>query len=86
MKQKIIKCAGMIWVFLGKREEVTLAQLSKSIKEKSEVIFQALGWLAREDKIRYRETKRSIYVSLVDAEKEIFKSVAVMKETEFLGK
>ena len=46
-----------------------------SLKEKDEVVFQALGWLAREDKIDYTVKNRRTFVSLVEAELRSFNAV-----------
>ena len=39
-----------------------------------EIVYQALGWLAREDKINYHTQKRKIFVSLSHEEREMFKN------------
>lgn len=75
MKEKVIETAGKAWRFLGQNGQVNVAQLAKSLKEKDEVVFQALGWLAREDKIDYTVKNRRTFVSLVDGELRAFNSV-----------
>ena len=50
MKEKVIEIAGKAWRFLGQNGQTNVSQLAKSLKEKDEVVFQALGWLAREEK------------------------------------
>ena len=75
MKEKVIEAAGKTWRFLGQNGEINVSQLSKSLKEKDEVVFQALGWLAREDKINYTIKNRRTFVSLVDNELRAFNSV-----------
>ena len=66
MKGKIIETAGKTWKVLGEKEEVKISDLGKLVKEKGDVVFQALGWLAREDKIHYIARKRQTFVSLVE--------------------
>ncbi len=75
MKEKIIETAGKTWRFLGQNGETNVSQLAKVIKEKEEVIFQALGWLAREDKINYATKNRRTFVSLVEGELRAFNSL-----------
>ena len=75
MKEKIIETAGKVWRFLGQNGQTNVSQLAKSLKEKDEVVFQALGWLAREDKIDYTVKNRRTYVSLVAGELCAFNSV-----------
>ena len=69
MKEKIGETAGIIWKILKSKGEVNISQLPKILKEKSEIVYQALGWLAREDKINYSTKNRRNYVSLAESEK-----------------
>lgn len=75
MKGKIIETAGRTWQVLGEKQEVKISELSKLVKEKGEVVFQALGWLAREDKIHYISRNKQNFVSLVGPEKEYYQKV-----------
>ena len=74
MKEKVIEAAGKTWRFLGQNGQTNVSQLAKSLKEKDEVILQALGWLAREDKIDYTVKNRRTFVSLVETELRAFNS------------
>lgn len=64
MKEKIGSIAGKIWLILNENNEINLTQLPKIIDEKTPNIYQALGWLAREDKILYRTEGRKTLISL----------------------
>ncbi len=75
MKDKIIEAAGKTWRFLGQNGEVNVDQLPKVLKEKEHVIFQALGWLAREDKLSYSTKNRRTFVTLVEGELQAFNSL-----------
>jgi len=75
MKEKIIEVAGKVWRFLGQNGQTNVSQLAKSLKEKDEVVFQALGWLAREDKIVYTIKNRRTFVSLVEGELRAFNAL-----------
>jgi hypothetical protein len=72
MKEKVIEIAGKTWRYLGQNGQTNVNQLAKSLKEKDEVVFQALGWLAREDKIVYTVKNRRTFVSLVESELSAF--------------
>src|SRR5208283_4685194 len=72
MKEKIIEVAGKTWRFLGQNGQTNVSQLAKALKEKDEVVLQALGWLAREDKIDYTVKNRRTFVSLVEGELRAF--------------
>ena len=75
MKEKVIEVAGKTWRFLGQNGQSNVSQLAKSLKEKNEVVLQAIGWLAREDKINYTIKNRRTFVSLVESELHAFNSV-----------
>lgn len=75
MKEKVIETVGKVWRFLGQNGQTNVSQLAKSLKEKDELVFQALGWLAREDKIEYTVKNRRTFVSLVENEVRAFNAV-----------
>ena len=75
MKEKIIEMAGKVWRFLGQNGQTNINRLAKSLKEKDEVVLQAVGWLAREDKIDYTVKNRRTFVSLVEGELRAFNTV-----------
>ena len=65
MKELIGETAGRIWTTLNQNEEVPVSRLPRMLAEKEPVVYQALGWLAREDKITYRNKGKSTYVTAV---------------------
>jgi hypothetical protein len=69
MKEKIGQAAGKIWNILSEHHEVAISQFPSMMKEKTVIVYQALGWLAREDKIAYRAKDNKIYVTLIESEK-----------------
>jgi Mn-dependent DtxR family transcriptional regulator len=69
MKDKIGETAGGIWQILKKKGEVNMGQLPRLMKEKSAIVYQGLGWLAREGKIEYQTREAKTFVSLSDVEK-----------------
>ncbi len=68
MKDKVIEIAGKTWRFLGQNGETNVAQLPRLLRENNTVVLQALGWLAREDKINYTTRSRRTFVALVERE------------------
>ena len=72
MKGKIIEAAGKTWKILGEQGEANIEQLARIIKETDEIAYQALGWLAREDKINYTTRSNKTFVSLVESELRAF--------------
>ena len=72
MLEKIEQCAERTWHALGKAGELNVLRLSEHIEERSVVTYQALGWLAREGKIRYGLKGNQVYVSLTEEEQARF--------------
>lgn len=71
MKEKVGEAAGKIWKLLKKKEDVNIAELPKLLNEKSAIVYQAIGWLAREGKIEYRTAAAKTFISLTEPEKTI---------------
>ena len=64
MKEQIGVTAGRIWQTLSENNELSLTRIPKMVGEKDTVVYQALGWLAREDKVEYRTKANRTLVSL----------------------
>lgn len=61
---EIGQVAGSVWRVLSEDGPMTMAKLVKAVGEPRDSIMQALGWLAREDKVTIEEEGRSRVVSL----------------------
>jgi len=72
MIEEISSTAGKVWETLGRRGEVSVAQLPRAVKEKSAIVYQSLGWLARENKVEYRSNNGKTMVRLTGAEKSSY--------------
>lgn len=69
MKHHIGETAGKVWKTLQVKGEVNISQLPRILDEKSTTVYQAVGWLAREDKIEFRKKGPQIWISLTESEK-----------------
>lgn len=56
--------AGLVWRHLNESGPRTLSQLAKEIDAPRDVIMQAIGWLAREDKVSVDEERNKKIVAL----------------------
>jgi hypothetical protein len=61
---EIGEAAGLVWAALAESGPLSTAKLVKIIDKPRDTIMQAIGWLAREDKIVIVEEGRSRVVSL----------------------
>jgi hypothetical protein len=73
MKKIIGEMAGRVWKTLGEKEELVVSKLPQILKEKGEIVYQALGWLAKEGKVDFHKKEGKTFVSLSHEEREIFK-------------
>lgn len=56
--------AGEIWHLLARGEAHTLASIKKSISAPGDVVVASVGWLAREDKLNFIASGRTLKVAL----------------------
>ena len=69
--ENIARAAGVIWQYLSIREgeaAVTLGTLKRIPGIRPDEAMAAVGWLAREGKLRFDDTKRSCTISLFEIE------------------
>jgi len=56
--------AGVVWQTLNVQGPMSMAKLIKTAGQPRDVVMQAVGWLAREDKISIEEDGRTRIISL----------------------
>ena len=61
---QIGEVAGCVWQELAKVETTSISKLTKSVDAPRDVVLQAIGWLARENKIEIFEKSRGRFISL----------------------
>lgn len=64
MVAKIGETAGRIWDLLKQKKKIAVEELPKALEDEAMLVYQSLGWLAREDKIEYSRKGETLYVSL----------------------
>ena len=64
MIHSIGNTAGKVWKFLKEKGEANLNQLKKGVKADPNLVLQAIGWLAREDKLLIQKKGRYITYAL----------------------
>lgn len=63
MFEKIGNNAGSVWSALSEGE-LEIKALKKATKLTEKDLNLALGWLAREEKIAFKEVEKEVYISL----------------------
>ena len=64
MIPRIGETAGKVWRFLEEKDEATLTQIKKGVKADPNLVLQAIGWLAREDKLQIEKKGRYVTYAL----------------------
>ena len=61
---RIGETAGRVWHVLNENGPLNLSQIVKKVDRPRDEVMQAIGWLAREDKLIFTEQGRARYVDL----------------------
>jgi Winged helix-turn-helix domain (DUF2582) len=64
MKEEIGITAGKVWEYIYNHGTVTAIKLKSELGISNTMLYLALGWLAREDKIEVTESDHSFKISL----------------------
>lgn len=72
-KKTIGQTAGKVWSVLGAQGRIALTTLPKMLDEEVHLVQQAVGWLAREDKVEFEKQGRALYVKLSPDEAESYR-------------
>ncbi|MEW6042589.1 MAG: winged helix-turn-helix domain-containing protein [Elusimicrobiota bacterium] len=57
--------AGKIWQALNTKGQSNLTGIKKATRLNDQNLYLALGWLAREGKIKFEQKQKNILVSLI---------------------
>jgi hypothetical protein len=56
--------AGEIWSILKAEGALSLSGIVNKTKRPQATVYMAIGWLAREDKLLFSQTKRGMLISI----------------------
>lgn len=63
---QIGEVAGLVYHTLVEEKEISTARLSRTVDAPRDLVMQAIGWLAREEKVVIVPTSRGKIISLAD--------------------
>ena len=66
MTEEIRACAVKVTETLARAGRVNVLSLAEMVGERSILVYQALGWLAREGTVIYTRNGTRVFVSLAD--------------------
>jgi hypothetical protein len=64
MMNSIKDCSERVLAELTRSERINLLSLAGHLGERSMIVYQSIGWLAREARIDFLEEGNQVYVSL----------------------
>jgi hypothetical protein len=64
MFHTIGETAGEIWRLLESEGPLSISALANKIKRPQTEVYMGIGWLAREGKLAFTETKRGMSISI----------------------
>ena len=64
MTLSVKDCAEKILGLLDREERVNVLRVAERVGERSLVVYQAIGWLAREGSVRYEQEGNQVYLSI----------------------
>ncbi|MGA2377850.1 MAG: winged helix-turn-helix domain-containing protein [Spirochaetia bacterium] len=63
MMSSIQECAGRVLNEIARSEKVNILSIASHLGERSLIVYQSIGWLAREGRIRYLQEGSQVYVA-----------------------
>jgi len=67
--RSIQECAQAVLHELARADRINILSIAEQLGERSMIVYQSIGWLACEGKIRYIQEANQVYVALPEHEK-----------------
>jgi len=65
LNEKFGISAGLVWNLLNEKGQLNVKDIKKATKLTEKDMYAAFGWLAREEKIKFEENDKELFVSLL---------------------
>jgi hypothetical protein len=69
MIKSIHECAGRVLNEIARSQKVNVLSIAGHLGERSTIVYQSIGWLACEGRIRYLQEGNQVYISLPESGK-----------------
>jgi len=66
MVNSVKECAERVLNEIARSERVNVLSIAGHLGERSLIVYQSIGWLAREGRIRYLQEDNQVYISLAE--------------------
>ena len=64
MIDQIGEGAGAVWKYLNEHPQAEPSEIKRALKLNDDVLWMAVGWLAREDKLVFNSSGKKMQISL----------------------
>jgi hypothetical protein len=64
MMSSVRDCTGRVLDEIARSDRVNILSIAGHLGERSMIVYQSIGWLAREGRIRFLQEGNQVYVSL----------------------
>ncbi|HML64790.1 MAG TPA: winged helix-turn-helix domain-containing protein [Dysgonomonas sp.] len=64
--------AGLIWRLLSENKVLSIREIGEFSGYRDSMIFLALGWLARENKVSFKDNNGTLYIELNNTLTELY--------------
>ena len=61
---QIGEIAGVVWFYLNEEGEASVATIKKDLSVSADLLLAAVGWLAREEKLEFAVSGKTVTISL----------------------
>ena len=66
MVSNVKDCAERVLHEIARTDKINILSIAGHLGERSLIVYQSIGWLAHEGRIRYLQEGNQVYVSLAD--------------------
>ena len=63
MAESVRQCTERVLALLGSRPRVNVLNVAEQLSERSTIVYQAIGWLLREGRVKYEQDGNQVYLA-----------------------
>jgi hypothetical protein len=64
MMRSVKECAGRVLGEVARADRINILSVAEHLGERNLVVYQSIGWLVHEGKLRYLQEGNQVYISL----------------------
>lgn len=63
MAESVRECTERVLALLASRPRVNVLSVAEQLSERSTIVYQAIGWLLRDGRVRYEQDGNQVYLA-----------------------